>query len=123
MIRIVGVQRNESAQQEFILLQNQGSLRLNLRGHMLMSDCTLESADLAKTSHLFRDEVLIPPGNYVILYSGAGEPHWAKTKDQQLVYYAYMQRPNPVWNGCSGPMHVLSPHHTYAERREALLIG
>ncbi len=122
MIRIVGVQRNASAQQEFVLLQNQGSLRLNLRGHMLMSDCTLDGSDLTQYAHLFRDDVLIAPGNFVILYSGIGEPRWAKTKDQQVVYYAYMSRNSSVWEHSTGPMHVLSPHHTYAERREALML-
>ena len=122
MIRIVGVQRNENPHQEFVLLQNQGSLRINLRGHLLMSDCTLERDSLGETLHLFREEMLIPPGNFVILFSGIGTPRWAKTKDQQLIYYAYMNRETPVWQPCSGPMHVLSPHHTYAERREVLIL-
>lgn len=122
MIRIVGVQRSESSQHEFILLQNQGSLRLNLRGHVIMSDCALERSDLESAVHLFRNDVLVPPGNYVILYTGKGEPRWAKTKDQQLVYYTFMGRERPVWDACPGPMHILSPHHTYSERREALLL-
>ena len=122
MIRIVGVQRNISAQAEFVLLQNQGGLRLSLRGHVLMSDCTLDSNALEQTAHLFRDDVLIPPGNFVILFSGHGEPRWAKTKDQQVIYYTYMSRLHSVWDKCTGPMHVLSPHHTYAERREALVL-
>lgn len=122
MIRIVGVQRNESAQEEFILLQNQGSLRQNLRGHMIMSECTLDGSDLTKHTHLFRDDMLVQPGNFVILYTGRGESRWAKTKDQQLVFYAYMNRDEAVWEHCAGPMHVLSPHHSYSERREALML-
>src|SRR5689334_17633013 len=109
MIRIVGVQRNESVQHEFILLQNQGSLRLNLRGHMLMSDCALQRPDIGQSVHLFRDDVMIPPGNFVIVYTGTGEPRWAKTKDQQLIYYTFMHRESSVWERCTGPMHLLSP--------------
>ena len=122
MIRIVGVQRNISAQAEFVLLQNQGGLRLSLRGHVLMSDCTLDRQDGAQTIHIFRDDMMVAPGNYVILFTGSGEARWAKTKDQQLIFYTYMGREEPVWENCSGPLHVLCPHHTYAERREAILL-
>ncbi|MBI1757235.1 MAG: hypothetical protein HY248_01910 [Fimbriimonas ginsengisoli] len=122
MIRIVGVQRSSELEQEFVLLQNQGSLRMNLRGHLILSDDSLERDDYHVRAHLFRDDVMIPPGNYVLLHTGNGEPKWMRTKDLQLVYYAYMGRIRPVWEQCTGPFHVLGPQHTYSERRETLLL-
>ncbi len=122
MIRIVGIQRNEVPEQEFVLLQNQGSLRLNIRGHLVMSQSALEGADLASFAHAFSDEALIPPGMYVVLSTGVGEPRWTKTKEGQLVYYAYMGRRQAVWDRCSGPIHVLATQHTFAERVPAIVL-
>ena len=122
MIRIVGLQRNESTTQEFVLLQNQGSLRLSLRGHLVVSDAAIERSDLTFAAHAFSDDVLIPPGMYVLLVTGRGAPRWARTREGALVYYAYMNRDDSVWERVGGPVHVLSPHHTFAERPPALLL-
>lgn len=122
MIRIVGVQRSAIPEKEFVLLQNQGSLRLKLRGHVLVSDACLEASDLALGSHAFSDEELIPAGMFVLLFSGCGTPKWAKTKENQLVYYAYMNKRGPVWENAPGAVHILSTHHTYTERPPALLL-
>ena len=123
MLRIVGVQRNAYAEQEFVLLQNQGSMRITLRGHVVLSDCALDSGDLGLTAHAFNDEVHVPPGMYVILFTGRGNPRWARTKDGAMVYHSYMGRDASVWHLCSGPFHVLNRVHTYAERREAMLVS
>jgi hypothetical protein len=72
VIRIVGLQRNESTTQEFILLQNQGSLRLSLRGHVIVSDAAIENSDLSFAAHAFNDDVQVPPGMYVLLSTGRG---------------------------------------------------
>ena len=122
MIRIVGVQRNELANREFVLLQNQGSLRIGLRGHVIMSESALDNSDLANAAHAFTDDVLVPPGTYILLSSGAGHPRWVRTKDGTMVYYAYMNRVEPVWNLCVGPLHVLGTQHTYAERANAVYL-
>ncbi len=122
MIRIVGLQRNESAAQEFVLLQNQGSLRLNLRGHLVLSEVAIDEGDLTNAAHIFNDEALIPPGMYVLLFTGAGTPRWARTKDGALVYYAFMNRSQPVWERCTGPVHLLSTQHSFSERPPALLL-
>lgn len=120
MIRIVGVQRSESADREFVLLQNQGSLRINLRGHLILSDSAFEACDLSRTAHVFSDDAQVPPGMYVMLHTGLGENRWTKTKDGALVYYAFMGRDSAFWRRCDGPLHVLSTQHTFAERREAV---
>lgn len=105
-----------------MLLQNQGGLRINVRGHLLISEQAMETSRLDESGFLFRDDVVIPPGAYVILISGEGESKWAKTKDQQLVYYAYLGRLTPFWSALSGALHVLAPQHSYSERREALML-
>jgi hypothetical protein len=122
LIRIVGIQRETNPQKEFILLQNQGSLRLTLRGHLVVSDQALNSSNLTFGAHAFNDDVQIGPGMYVLLHSGYGNPRWTKTKDGQMVYYTYMNRADAVWEHESGPIHVLSTQHTFAERVPALLL-
>ena len=122
MIRIVGVQRNTQPDKEFVLLQNQGSLRLNLRGHILASDEAFQTSNLTAASHAFGDDALIPPGMYVILYSGVGAPRWTKTKEGQMVYYTYMGRGHSVWEYAPGSVHILSTQHTYVEKPPALLL-
>jgi hypothetical protein len=123
VLRIVGVQKNAFVEQEFVLLQNQGSMRIPLRGHVVLSECAVDSGDLGITAHAFKDEVNVPPGMYVILFSGFGIPRWAKTKDGAMVYYSYMSREASVWNRSAGPLHVLNKVHTYQQRREALLVS
>ncbi len=122
MIRIVGLQRNESTTQEFVLLQNQGSLRLNLRGHLVVSETAIEDSDLSVAAHAFSDDILVPPGMYVLLFTGSGVARWARTKDGALVYYAFMNRDFAVWDRAAGPLHVLCPQHTFTERPPALLL-
>lgn len=122
MIRIVGVQRHVSPEQEFVLLQNQGGLRVKLRGHVILGERAIEDGSFQTGAHVFSDDALIPAGMYVLLASGYGESRWAKTKDGQLIYYAYMGRTSSVWEYCPGAVHVLSPQHTFAERGPALLL-
>jgi hypothetical protein len=122
MLRIVGVQRNERAEQEFVLLQNQGSLRLVLRGHMILADCALTHAELGEVSHLFVEDEPVHPGLYVLLSTGPGISYWGRTKDGAHVFHAYAGRARPLWHGCEGPLHVLSPCHTFSERPETLML-
>jgi len=122
VIRIVGLQRNESAKQEFVLLQNQGSLRMNLRGHLVISEAAIEQSDLSIGAHAFSDEALVPPGMYILLFTGHGSPRWTRTREGALVYYAFMNRDTSVWDRSAGPLHVLCPQHTYTERPPALLL-
>ena len=116
MIRIVGVQRSDSPPQEFVLLQNQGNMRLPLRGHLILCQRALDSSDLNLGSYVFADEAVIPAGMYVLLVTGIGESRWSKTKDGAMIYYAFMNQERSVWNEVPGPMHLLSTQHTYSER-------
>jgi len=121
MIRIVGIQRSPDPAAEFALLQNQGGLRLSLRGHAILREDALEAGDASRDMHFFTDEVIIPPGVYVLLHTGVGMPRWARSRDGALMYVAFMNREESAWHDCHGPIHVLATQHTFTERREALL--
>lgn len=104
-----------------MLLQNQGNLRVNLRGHVLVSQCAVENGDLSGAAFAFNQDTLIPAGMYVVLVSGHGEPRSIKTKEGSLIFYAYMNRNASVWDTASGPLHLLATQHTYATERAPAL--
>jgi hypothetical protein len=122
VIRIVGVQRHELPQKEFVLLQNQGSLRINLKGHLVASESAIDTSDLSFAAHAISDDVLVPPGMYVLLSTGVGEPRWTKTKEGAMIYYTYMRRPGSVWDRTCGAVHLLNLQHSYVDRGPALLL-
>lgn len=123
MIRIVGVQRSENIGQEFVLLQNQGSMRVHLKGHAVIADSALLDGPASSAVHLFSDEVDVMPGQFVLLRTCPGNGHWTMTNEGQRVYYTHMERLNPVWSRALGPVHVLAPQHTFCERSaEAVLV-
>lgn len=122
MLRIVGVQRSTSASGEFVLLQNQGSIRVNLKGHVLMSDSAFRGGALAGHVHALSDEVFIPPGMYVLLSTTRGKSKWGKSRDGTTLYFAFMGCGEPVWTVPDEPIHLLSTQHTFADRKDALLV-
>lgn len=122
MLRIVGLQRASQPEQEFILLQNQGSMRVTLRGHALLGESAFVHGDLTGCSYAFSEDIQVPPGQYVILFTGTGISRWAKTKDNHMVYHVYMGRSVSTWSATSLPIHLLAPQHTYAERAEPALL-
>ena len=96
-------------------MQNQGAMRLNLRGHAVISESVVCDTQ-GPAIHVFSDEELIPAGMYVLLVSGHGTSRWGKTKDGQMVYHVYMNRSFPVWNESDGPVHILNVQHSYTAR-------
>jgi hypothetical protein len=122
MLRIVGRQRAESADQEFLLMQNQGAMRVTLRGHAVISESSLLHGDIGLASHAFSDEIQVPAGQYVILFSGTGISRWARTKDGHMIYHVYIGRKSPVWSTATLPIHLLTPQHSYTERPEPTLL-
>ncbi|MFZ4506214.1 MAG: hypothetical protein ACOYON_00775 [Fimbriimonas sp.] len=121
MLRIVGVQRENMPAREFLLLQNQGSMRVQLRGHLVMSDLAISCRDTG-AAHAFGDEVTILPGMFVVLFSGCGEGRFVRGKDGALVYYAYMGSNRSVWEHELGPIHLMNTQHTFVERGPALFL-
>ncbi len=115
MLRIVGIQRSEDSQEEFVLLQNHSSMRLKLRGHVLMSEAYLSHYALDAV-YAFTDEELIHSGAFVLLHTGTGINRWAKTREGALVYMCFVGFREPIWSRAPGPIHILSTHHTYEER-------
>ena len=121
MIRIVGIQRAERPEEEFVLLQNQGGMRLNLRGHVLLTDAALDTGLAACSAHAFGDSEFIPPGAFVLLRTCMGTPGWYRQKDGTVLYHAYMNQRACAWRDEYGQLHILGTQHTYAERREPLM--
>lgn len=122
MLRIVGVQRSSEVDREFVLLQNQGSLRTQLRGHVLLGESAMDFQGSSPCVHVFSDAESIQPGLYVAVFTGKGTPRWTKAKDGSLVYYTYVGRSAPIWVDPGSPIHILHTHHTYCERGPALLL-
>lgn len=114
MIRIVGFQRSECAEGEFLLLQNQGSLRAPLRGHAVAAEEAYEGIPWTECVHLFHDDVNIAPGKFVLLRTCEGIPRWSQSKDGNPVYIAFMNRAETVWSRSRGPLHVLARQHRFA---------
>jgi hypothetical protein len=122
MIRIVAIERNADPNAEFVLLQNQGVMRQNLRGHALFSDAALCGGISSEAWHIFSEEVQIPPGAYILVHSGAGQDRWARTKDGSIVYYCYLSRSMPVWHGLNGTTHLLNTQHQFCETKPHTLV-
>ena len=118
MFRIIQVNRSESLSTEFVLLQNQGNMRQSLRGLTVMSECAIATGDL-RLAHVFTEDVLVPPGAFVLLHTGAGEHSATRCRDG-IIYRIFMNRNDRVWSLCPGAIHVLAPQHTFVERRQPL---
>ncbi|MCW5936431.1 MAG: hypothetical protein KIT11_03885 [Fimbriimonadaceae bacterium] len=121
MIRIVGVQRSSEVKGEFVLLQNQGSMRVNLRAHAVIADATIQGGTSSPAAHFFGEDVDILPGQYILLRTVPCRTGWSTTNDGQRVYQASMSCPLPVWANHPGALHVLTPQHTFVERSAELL--
>ncbi|MCU0315269.1 MAG: hypothetical protein MUC92_01615 [Fimbriimonadaceae bacterium] len=114
MIRIVGVQRSEDATQEFVVLQNQGSMRANLRGHALVAESAVDEPYLSDALFVIPDEIDLMPGQYCLLRTCPGRPRWCHKQEGYSVYYSYMGRSRAVWVNASGCLSILAPQHTFA---------
>lgn len=118
MLRIVGVERNEDPQREFVLLHNQGVFKINLRGHLLLDDSAfLDSGEIVlDRAYAFSEEVCIPPSCYVMLVTGRGENRWRKSADGSLVYTVFWGKSRSVWLHREGPLHLLGVTHSQPPR-------
>lgn len=118
MLRIVGVERNEDPQKEFVLLQNQGVLKAYLRGHLLVDDSAfLDSGEIIlDRAYAFYEDVCIPASCYVMLVTGCGKNRWRKSADGSLVYTVFWNRNCSVWSKSPGPLHLLGVTHSQPPR-------
>lgn len=117
MLRIVGVQKSSQPNREFVLLQNHGHLRVNLRGYGLIAESAIDGQTPA-AFHIFQEEESIHASTYVMLISGSGVSQWGRSKDGSLVFYCYMNRAVSAWNDSEGPISVLAPQHRYCPRAQ-----
>lgn len=113
MLRIVGIQRNESPNQEFVLLQNRGSMRVNLRGHALVAEGALSGA--GGPAIVISDDVDLYPGQYAMIRSGIGPARWNKSTDGSQVFCGYLGCAYPLWEE-KVTVHLLSVQHSFVER-------
>jgi hypothetical protein len=125
MLRIVGINKNESVAKEFLLIQNQSGVRICLRGHALMGETCLTQSD-REAFHAFIDDEFIMPRGYVVVHTGSGINRWGKSKDGTTVFHVYMGREVSVWNRADAPVHVMATSHSYMRReipsRQAVLV-
>ncbi|MBS1707777.1 MAG: hypothetical protein JSS65_03545 [Armatimonadetes bacterium] len=122
MVRIVGVQRSLDVAQEFILLQNQGAMRVCLRGHAVMAESAL-GTDSPAAAFVIPDVIDLMPGQYALVRTGRGRAKWSHTEDGLHIYYTYMGRDLPIWAGQEGPFHLLAPQHSYCDQiREVVAV-
>ena len=108
MIKIVDVHVSHLPDGEYVVLQNQGTLTVPLRGCALCAESYLCS-DLPTAIHemyVFREDVSIQPYGRVVLFTGNGHDDWQPTTDGKKCYVAYWRRSEPVWSRCEN-VHLL----------------
>lgn len=121
MLRIMAVQRSDDPQREYVLLQNHGSLRLALKGHVLADDIGLEQRDRDRM-FVFSDDAQIPAMAYVLLVTGTGKAGWYQDSDARPVYCVYWNKSQPVWSCAQDAIHLLNVIHTNKPRSEGLVV-
>lgn len=114
MLRIVGVQRTQEPNEEFVLLQNQGVLKVNLKGHLVASEIAFEvdGSFTPEAVFAFSDDIIIPPKTFVMLVTGVGDDGWGRSRDGSQVYYKFWQKNRTVWDKNEAPVQVLGVLHT-----------
>ncbi len=100
-----------------MLLQNQGSMKISLKGHVVAAQSVIDASDSREAIHIFCDDVYILPGMYVLLRTCSGVAHWNHTHDRYSTFYSYMHRRVAVWSRHIGPLHVMAPQHKWVERK------
>ncbi len=122
MLRIVEVHRNPDTQNEYIVLQNHGALKIGLKGHMIANEDAI-CAGSHDNTFAFSDEVQIPASCYVLLITGRGTNGWHRDPDSKPVYCVFLNRQESIWTKEQGPIHLLNVVHTSLPRSEGLLVS
>ena len=99
MLKIEEVHTSAGVQGEYIVLQNQGLLTVNLRGWALCTDAFLDGDEtqLVNGLYVFREEEQIKPYTRVVLFTGSGVNGWVPTIDGRLAYCAYWGKKERIW--------------------------
>lgn len=116
MIRIVAIQRSNEVAEEFILLQNHGSMMVNLKGHALLAESNEGAEATLTAAHVFTDDIDVPAGQYVLLRTCPCQSGWQQA-DSHIVYLSSMMRFEPYWKEGYGTIHLLRPQHAFCDKR------
>ena len=100
MLKIVEIHSAITVQNEYIVLQNQGVVTVNLKGWAVCTDAYLLENELFMKSgmYVFRMSEEVKPYTHVVLFTGAGESGWVPTNDGRLAYCAYWGNSERVWS-------------------------
>lgn len=127
MLKIIEVHTSSKANGEYIVLQNQGLVTVNLRGWAVCTDALLEAdpAKLVESIYIFRQKADIKPYQNVVLFTGAGEDGWVPTNDGRQAYCSFWNRRETIWSeaGKINVLHVSSTKNLIAPRLESVAIS
>jgi hypothetical protein len=100
MLKIVDVHASHTPQGEYVVLQNQGTRTVQLKGIALCSELYLscDPHTAAPETYIFREETVIKPYGRIVLFTGSGYDGWQPTTDGRQCYVAYWNRPELVWS-------------------------
>ncbi len=116
MLRIVGMQKSPNPENEFVLIQNQGSMRVRLKGHaLLMAPCSQNQAEQQVSFFALLSEEKIFPGGFVLVSSGMGRDGYAKTVDGSQIVRIFCNQSQSLWSRFEGELSILAPQHTFSE--------
>ena len=108
MLKIVEVHPAANPQGEYVVLQNQGLVTVNLRGWAICTEDYLTGSpqEAAAGMYVFREDIAVKPYARVVLFTGGGEAGWVPTVDGKQAYCAYWGRTQAIWKH-SQTVHVL----------------
>ncbi len=94
MLKIVEVHPAANPQSEYVVLQNQGLVTVNLRGWAVCTEDYLEGSaqEAVAGMYVFRDDIPVKPYARVVLFTGEGIAGWVPTVDGKQAYCAYWGR-------------------------------
>ena len=99
MLKIIEVHPSGNTQGEYVVLQNQGLVTVNLRGWAVCTEDYLEgnTHEAVAGMYIFREEIVVKPYARVVLFTGCGDAGWVPTVDGKQAYCAYWGRTQAVW--------------------------
>ena len=110
MLRIIDIQVSGTAAGEWVVIQNQGMIPLNLRGWIVTGDMYLtgQAESAAKQMFIFTADEVIKPGVRAVLISSYGSDSWFPTVEGGSAYVAYANRAESLWSQAD-ELHLLQP--------------
>lgn len=112
MFRVIGVETGEHPRKEFVVIRNQSLRYENLRGWAITDESFFgdNPLTLAQRLYVFREEMMVEPGAYVALCTGAGENHWARAADGRSVFVVCWGKDRCIWRDSQRVMLVQIAH-------------